>query len=450
MDFKPNYSTLAQWEFYANSLDTEYQQCIDEGLDVEEYKELFLKAGSLPVGEEKKLMGDAIFRLISNAKTVDGYKYNEPSTLEEIKKLTKKLTAIPKAEALDMEKHVKGAWYGRVAGCMLGKTIEGIRTNELVPFLTQSNNYPMHRYIVSTDINEETKSKYKYNISLRPFADKISAMPADDDTNYTVLYQLLIDRCGKNFTSSDVAQAWLRYQPKNAYCTAERVAYCNFIKGYEPPFSAWYQNPYREWIGAQIRADYFGYINPAEPALAAEMAFRDASVSHIKNGIYGEMLVAAMLAAAAVTADIKTILLAGLSEIPSTSRLFEDVMSVIDGFDGGVSEKDCFDSIHKRYNEYTAHGWCHTNPNAMIVAASLLYGGGDFGKSICMAVETGFDTDCNGATVGSVLGMANGIDSIDEYWLKPFNGKLQTDISSVGRVDIDYCVQKTLKHINNN
>lgn len=66
--------------------------------------------------------------------------------------------------------------------------------------------------------------------------------------------------------------------------------------------------------------------------------------------------------------------------------------------------------------KYTGYGWCHTISNAMVVAAALLYGKGDYGKSVCMAVEIGFDTDCNSATVGSVLSMANGIQSIPEYW----------------------------------
>ena len=103
--------------------------------------------------------------------------------------------------------------------------------------------------------------------------------------------------------------------------------------------------------------------------------------------------------------------------------------------------------IHERYDEYTAHGWCHTVSNAMIVAAALLYGEGDFGRSVCMAVETGFDTDCNGATVGSVLGMALGIGSIPEYWTKPFCGTLNTTIFGADKLSISELIDETLKHI---
>ena len=225
------------------------------------------------------------------------------------------------------------------------------------------------------------------------------------------------------------------------------MAYCNFVKGYEPPESAVYKNPFREWIGAQIRGDYFGYINPGNPEKAAEMAWRDASISHVKNGIYGEMFVSAMIAVAAATDNIEDIIKGGLAQIPHTSRLYEEITSVLEDYKKGVSQKQAFETIHKKYDEYTGHGWCHTISNAMIVAAALLYGKGDYGKSICMAVETGFDTDCNGATVGSVLGMANGIDSIPEYWKKPINDTLHTSIFGVGTVKISDMAKKTLKHI---
>jgi ADP-ribosylglycohydrolase len=83
----------------------------------------------------------------------------------------------------------------------------------------------------------------------------------------------------------------------------------------------------------------------------------------------------------------------------------------------------------------------------MIVVAGLLYGEGDFGKSICTAVGMAFDTDCNGATVGSIMGMRSGIDCIGKEWIKPINGKIHTSIFGVGTVEIEKLVEKTLEHI---
>ncbi|MBQ8203742.1 MAG: ADP-ribosylglycohydrolase family protein [Clostridia bacterium] len=444
---RPEYQVISMWEYYPTDLMVEYNQCVEEGLDIEQYKDVFASVARLPKSEHKRILGDALFNVVLNAKVREDYKYIEPNDLEKIKTLRKPYT-YDKVKGADMESRIHGAWLGRTCGCMLGKTVEGIHTDIFIPFLKESGNYPLHRYIYRSDITDEILNKYKFGFLTRPYADDIDCFPADDDMNYTVLYQELINKSGKGFNSNDVATLWLNSQIKNAYCTAERVAFCNFVKGYAPPDSAIHKNPYREWLGGQIRADYFGYINPRNPSLAAEMAWRDARISHVKNGIYGEMFVAAMLAAAAETDNFEDIILAGLGEIPHTSRLYEEVMSVLDGYKKGVSKEDCFNTIHEKYDEYTAHGWCHTAPNAMIVAASLLYGNGDYAKSICMAVETCFDTDCNGATVGSIIGMAKGVEIIPEYWSKPINNKIETTIFGVSTVNITDRVKLTIDHIN--
>lgn len=447
-DIIPNFEKMMSWEFYGSCLEDEYKQSYDEGLDIETYKHLFDAVTKLPSNVIKKELADIISKIVNNAKLRDDYKYIEPSTLEKIKDLRNVFIFDNCTKNSFSEENIYGAWMGRICGCMLGKTVECIRSHELISFLKATNNYPMMRYITSDDVKKANATKYNFDFLHSVYIDKIDAAPVDDDTNYTVLAQVIFEQYGENFTPENVAQSWLAHQPKNAYCSAERVAFCNFIKGYLPPQSAVFQNPYREWIGAQIRADYWGYINPGNPEKAAKMAFTDASISHVKNGIYGEMFVAAAIATAAETNDIKQILLTGLGQIPSTSRLYESVLKIIEMFENGMPQNECFDYIHSQYNEFEGYGWTHTISNAMIVAAALLYGNGDFGKSICMAVETAFDTDCNGATVGSILGMANGIKSIDEKWTAPFNDTLKTSIFGIGDVKISELVKKTMVHIN--
>lgn len=441
-----NYANLGHWEFYPSYIMKEYTQSIEEGLDIEAYKELFVAVSNLPINENQKKLGDILFNIVINAPIRKDFKYIEPSSLREIKALRKSHSYTAKKKGVT-ENQLMGAWMGRICGCMLGKTVECIRTDELIPFLKESGNYPMHRYIYSTDITDKIIEKYNFPFANRCYIDKLNYMPTDDDTNYIVIAQSIIEKYGKDFTPFDVSRAWLELQTKDCYCTAERVAYCNFINGYEPPYSAIYKNPYREWIGAQIRGDYFGYINPGNPELAADMAWRDASISHIKNGIYGEMFISAMIAVAAETNNIEEIILSGLAEIPATSRLYEAINEVLSDFKNGTTQKQAFDKIHKRFNEHNEHDWCHTISNAMIVVVSLLYGNGDYGKSICMAVETGFDTDCNGATVGSILGMANGIEGIPKYWTEPINNTLETPIMRLGKVKISDRVKITMEHI---
>lgn len=447
-NIKPDYNNTEGLNRYPQDIMAEYNQSIEEGLDIEKYKSLFEAVAALEPGEYKTRMSDIIYETVINADMQPDYKYNEPSDLNGIKALR---------QAHDFEKNVPdektlrkkilGAWTGRACGCLLGKPVEGIRSDEFIPLLKETGNYPMHRYILSTDIAEDMHTRYKFWLKNKAYADTVDGMPVDDDTNYVVLAQKIVEDCGRNFNSEDVAIAWMKYQSVHSYFTAERIAYVNFINCIQPPASAMYKNVCREWIGAQIRGDYFGYINPGKPAKAAQMAFCDACISHVKNGIYGEMFAAAMIACASVTDSIEDIILGGLAEIPSTSRLYEAVIKILEGYKNGVSVDECFNIIHTAYDEHTDHGWCHTISNAMIVTAALLYGEGDFGKSICIAVGMAFDTDCNGATVGSILGMRNTIDGIDEYWQKPVNGKIHTSIFGVGTVNIEKAVDKTMEHI---
>lgn len=446
----PEYKNIHVWEKYHNELIIEFMQCIDEGKDLAAYKNIFEAVHNMPEGSHKLEMADVLYKLTMEAPVAEGYKYHEPSDLKGIfesssKTETEKKT-LSKEELFDK---VKGAWVGRICGCLLGKPLEGITRPDLLYLLKETGNYPLKRYIKRGEITEEILKNSGYKFPCNAYVDTIDSAPVDDDTNYTVMGQRIIENFGRNFTPENVAHTWITSQLKDDYCTAERVAYLNIIKGFSPPDTAIYKNPYREWIGAQIRADYFGYINPCDVAAAAEMAWRDASISHIKNGIYGEMFVAAMLAAAYAYSDIKDVIKAGLSVVPAASRLHEKITNLIAFYDAGNTYQDFMKDFHTRYNERNGHDWCHTVSNAEIVVAALLYGEDDYGKSICLAVEPCLDTDCNGATVGSIMGLKNGFKGIGEEWYKSINGKLDTTLFGMKKTDIDELVLKTIKHINN-
>ena len=310
MNDKPEiaYGHQGWWEAYSEELMVEYQQCMEEGKEIEAYRALFENVQKMPPSAYKARMADVLFDLQLSLPQRADYPYIEPDELEAIRALRPEWkqdqNLLPDKEKLADK--VLGAWVGRTCGCLLGKPIEGIHRKELYPLLQESGNWPLHRYIVSSDISEKRKAENRFFTEphRQCWADLVDRAPSDDDTNYTVLYQLVVEKCGRDFTPENVQEAWIAYQSKNAYCTAERVAYCNTVKGYRGHDAGMWQNPYREWIGAQIRGDYFGYINPGDPETAAEMAWRDASISHVKNGIYGEMFAAAMIAQAAVESGV--------------------------------------------------------------------------------------------------------------------------------------------------
>ena len=441
----PDFQNQHIWENYAKELDVEYRQSFEEGKDVEKYKALFDAVHDLPDDIYKNQLADVLFSLVRNAPEREGYPYVEPSDLDSILKARKPYPLdLRRPDDATLADKIKGAWYGRICGCLLGKPVEGMKSDVLEKILTRTGNYPMKRYIDREEITPEVTEGIGDYIAHSSYPRDLGKMPIDDDTNYMIVDYSILERYGRDFTAADVSRAWVELQKKGAYCTAERVAYRNFIDGFLPPASAEYKNPYREWIGAQIRADVYGYVNPCDPAAAAEMAFRDASISHVKNGIYGEMWVGAMLAAAFGEDDVEKVIRRGLAEIPASSRLYEAIGKIIAKYKSGVSCEECFADIHTRWDEYNGHDWCHTISNAEIVAACLLYGEKDYASSVGMAVQTGFDTDCNGATVGSVVGVLLGFEKLPKDFTDRLCDTLETSISGKERVSISEMAEKTM------
>lgn len=443
----PRYDKLMPSDLYSSCMINEYISCYEEGLDVGNLEGLMSEVDRLPPSSHKERIADAVFSLLRSAPMREGFAFVEPSDLGGIRELRSGDDDVLRFDAAALPGKIAGAWTGRVAGCMLGKAIEGMRADELVYFLKKSGNYPLSRYVLRSDITPEILSRCTFSFSELCCPDETDIPMADDDTNFTVLSALTVAEKGRDFSSEDIMNAWLDRLPKSALWTAERVAYRNFIAGYIPPQSALYKNPYREWIGGQIRGDYYGYINPGAPAAAAAMAFRDACVSHTKNGVYGAMFVAAMLARAAAPGDISDVIRAGLAQIPSGSRLHDSVSRILSMFSSGASQEACLRDICRRYDEPSGRRWCHVLPNAEIVAVSLLYGRGSFSRSVCIAAGSAFDSDCNGATVGSLLGMLGGIDGIPPEWSAPLANGFQTEISARSRVTIPEMTEMTLAAI---
>lgn len=161
-------------------------------------------------------------------------------------------------------------------------------------------------------------------------------------------------------------------------------------------------------------------------------------LSLFKHGIYGEMFVAAMIAAAFVELDPRRIVEIGLSEIPKTSRLAADIHKAVEIASTAKDQISLVDQIWEAFKHYNP---VHTNNNAALVAASLIFGDGDFEKAVTTSVLGGWDTDCNGATVGSIMGASLGSAAIPTSWTTPLNDTLYAEVSDFHPISISECAE---------
>jgi ADP-ribosylglycohydrolase len=367
---------------------------------------------------------EALCHSMENLKPGPDFPYDEPSELDEIRARCPegpRHIAVPlSTDAL--EDKTRGAWLGRIAGCMLGKPVEGWSRDKIADLMEVCGLEELTDYLPECPDNNRGVELPEGSPVLRP---NITRGVRDDDIDYTIVGLRVLEDHGRHFEPRQVAEFWLGHLPYRRTYTAERAAYRNFVNDLWPPRSATHRNPYREWIGAQIRADAFGYGCPGRPEEAASLAFKDACISHVKNGIYGEMWVAAMLATAFVTDDITKVVEVGLTEIPKKCRLAEAIREVVAWREENLTAEEALDNIMEEYGHYHR---VHTINNAAIVARALLWGEKDFSRTVGLAVQPGLDTDCNGATAGSVLGALLGADAIPEHWVEPLNDRVETAV----------------------
>jgi ADP-ribosylglycohydrolase len=429
-------------------LATELLQAAEEGRDLSAVTAEFEAIAGLDLADEaNQQRAEALLDRVATLPTVTAYPYREPSDLPSIQAARPAQldlpTLTPDRETL-LDKAL-GGWCGRAAGCLLGKPVEGRRSWQIRKYLESLGEWPLNDYF-SNRGDPATAQECGFNLGWAAlYREGITCMVEDDDTNYTVTGLAVRQRFGPDFTPADVARFWLSDIPIFHVCTAERVAYRNLVAGIAPPDSAWVRNYYREWIGAQIRADFFGYVNPANPERAAEYAWRDAAISHVKNGIYGEMWVAAMLAAAYVCDDVATVIRAGLAQIPACCRLTERIEAMLKLHADGADEDQALAFVTARWDENKGHDWCHTISNAELVARALLWGERDFERTVCAAVMPGFDTDCNGATAGSVLGVMLGRAALPGKWIEPLRDTLLSGVSGYNRVSLSQMAAETVE-----
>lgn len=331
-----------------------------------------------------------------------------------------------------------GAWLGRASGCALGKPVEGmgmsaregqpVGRQRIKAYLQARDDWPLQDYFSGRDVGDGEHLGCE-----RSHREQIAFMEPDDDIHYTLVGLGVIEKHGADFGWEQVARYWLGHIPWFHLCTAERQAALNFVNRSTgpasvatPEFTRSHRNPYREWIGAQIRSDGWAFCCAGNPELAAEFAWRDASWTHVRNGIYGEMFLAAMQAAAFVVDDPHELVRIGLSEIPARCRLASAVGALL----AVLPELDDWESAMGWVEEHCAeispgHVWdtgvptqgmnpIHTINNALVCVIGMVYGDMDAVRGPAVAVMCGLDTDCNGASVGSIVGAAAGAAGMNQ------------------------------------
>ncbi len=306
---------------------------------------------------------------------------------------------------------VMGCWAGKNIGGVLGAPFEGLRQVNEIQFYTQ-------------------------DLSMGP--------PPNDDLDLQIVWLAATERYGSNVNATILGEYWLSYVIPNwvEYGTGK----ANLRAGLQPPLSGLIDNTYKDSCGCFIRSEIWACLAPGHPEIATRYAYEDAIVDHAGEGMYGEIFFAALQSAAFVESDTMKLLHIALSYIPETSKTAAAINKAMECYENKVEFYVARKQIHNiapgtfgiqggKLSEIPMEGnegmelgapGFDAPENVGFTIAAWLYGEEDFGKSLCLAVACGEDTDCTAATLGAILGIISGAAKLPVKWTEPLDDKIVT------------------------
>lgn len=292
----------------------------------------------------------------------------------------------------------KKQYYDKVQGCWIGKNIGGTIG---APF-------------------EGTKDMPEIEGYTTP---KGEPLPNDDLDLQLVWLNALRDIGPLGVDANVLADYWMTHV--TPHWGEYGICKGNLQAGLLPPLSGEFENDWKNSNGAWIRSEIWSCLCPGIPNLAVKYAIMDASVDHgYSEGTYAEIFTAALESKAFFESDLRKLIDSALDYLPNDCRVARSINIVIDCYDNGVDWKEA----RQRVVEDNVHdlGWFMAPANVAFVVLGLLYGEGDFKKSMIITVGCGDDTDCTAATCGAVLGIINGASGIPEDWKEYIGDRIIT------------------------
>jgi ADP-ribosylglycohydrolase len=323
----------------------------------------------------------------------------------------------------DYVERVYAGVLGKIIGVYLGRPFEGWAYDRIMAELGEIRYY----------VHEQRKTLL---------------VVTDDDISGTFTFLRALPDYGNTLelTPAQIGQSWLNYIIERRTIlwwgglgnSTEHTAYLRLKQGILAPRSgsiALNGKVVAEQIGAQIFIDGWAMVAPGDPERAADLARRAASVSHDGEAIYGAQVVAAMESQAFVESDIDKLIDVGVSFIPQDSVIARMIADIRDWHAEEPDWRKAREFLDREYGYHKYGGNCHMIPNHGLVIQSLLYGDDNFQKSLMIANTSGWDTDCNSANVGCLLGIKNGLAGIDSGpdWRGPVADRMYLPTADGGR-----------------
>jgi hypothetical protein len=325
------------------------------------------------------------------------------------------------------EDKVAGGWLGQAIGVLWGQWTEFKWRGQIVPFDLEDWYRLKEQPKEFMDEAPGWENQAAMIAYLQPYYDDKNnwekwtpdKMSDQDDLYVEFMFLHSINEHGLDVTATGLAEDWLRYLSRDRVWGANREAHDNFSRGIWPPDSGHPDNtPYPNAIDFQIESDLFGLINPGMPMASNVWCDKVGHMMNYGDGVYAGMAVAAMYGEAFFENDPRKLVEHSLTVIPPESNYARMVRDVLDLHDEYPDWQDAWHVLWSKWGQKDGEPVMKLDVriNGAYVYMGLLYGGGDFWKSMNIAMRCGMDSDCNPSTVAGIMGTTLGMKGIEDRW----------------------------------
>lgn len=297
---------------------------------------------------------------------------------------------------------IKGGWAGQTIGCTYGGPTE----------------FRFNGTMIQDYIPIEWPAGY-----IKWYMDNIPGLY--DDVYMDLTFVDVFNRLGLDAPVDSFALAFAN--AGYPLWHANQAARYNILQGIMPPQSGhWLNNPHADDIDYQIEADFAGLMSPGMPNAASDVSDKIGHIMNYGDGWYGGVYVGAMYALAFVSDDVEFIVTEALKTIPRQSTFYQCMNDVINCYKQYPDDwKRNWFECERKWSQDIACPEGVFSPfnidaviNSAYIIIGLLYGEGDFYKTIDISTRCGQDSDCNPASSGGILGTMLGYSNIPEKWMK--------------------------------
>lgn len=327
----------------------------------------------------------------------------------------------------DYRDKVAGGWIGQAIGVLYGQWTEFKWMGEIVPFDLEDwyrMKIPPEEFTRNRPNWQDLTAWRAYH---RPYHDDKQnwekwtpdKMSDQDDLYVEFMFLHSIMKNGLDVTATEIAEDWLKYLSSDRVWGANGEAHKNFAKGIWPPRSGHPHNtPYGNAIDFQIESDLFGLINPGMPRISNAWCDKVGHMMNYVDGVYAGMAMAAMYGEAFFEKDPRKLAEYSLRAIPAESNYAKMVRDVLDLHQEYPDWQDAWNALEPKWGKKDGEPVMKLDVriNGAYVYMGLLYGGGDFLRSMNIAMRCGLDSDCNPSNVAGILGTVLGMKGIPEKW----------------------------------